>query len=236
MRIILDKWLEKLCLILWKCFLLSDRPGLQYWEMQAGRCGLIRLYFDWVKITLHHQHPLQIRISVLAIVCRGRGEQRERGSQDAKLDTTTQMRAMQLATISSPLPNKLIKHYSQIYHYLSTNFFRNIVKLWALKPKHFGELSRAAHCLSLTETRAEPHFGVAHSSRDSLLEERQAYRLQVRFLFLLLMAARICLSTAHHNIPVCVAQSQKVFFFIFHSFSLALCCYSECVLLYLLSN
>ena len=35
-------------------------------------------------------------------------EERER-SQDAKLDTTTQMRAMQCATIFSPLPNKLIK-------------------------------------------------------------------------------------------------------------------------------
>ena len=122
LKIIQDKWLEKLCLILWKCFLLSDRPGLQYWEMQAGRCGLIRLYFDWVKITLHRQRPVQLRISVLAIVWRERGEERERGSQDAKLDTTTQMRAMQLATISSPLPNKLIKHYSQIYHCCETLF------------------------------------------------------------------------------------------------------------------
>lgn len=161
LKIILeDKWLEKLCLILWKCFLLSDRPGLQYWEMQAVRCGLIRLYFDWVKITLHHQHPLQLRIiPVLAIASyagAGGGEGRERGSQDAKLDTTTQMRAMQLATISSPLPNKLIKHYSQIYHYQLTFFEilrsfvllsnQNILVSWAADGSNVGVWQ--------TETRA----------------------------------------------------------------------------------
>ena len=43
---------------------------------------MIRLYFDWVKITLHHQHPLQLRIiPVLAIACRERGEREERGGR-----------------------------------------------------------------------------------------------------------------------------------------------------------